>query len=158
MLNLFKEPIIPYKGTDNIKLGMSLSEVRAYLKDNKIPFNQTMDSNKDCTPPIPWIYITIEKSLSMSFVEEVLFEISFENEYLGKLPNGIGVGSDMEELEKTDPSLEYDDDDECFVSDNGYWIIDDIDTGKVQTITVFLEDVNSDDFFEYEWIKNLRND
>ena len=156
MINLLNEKIVPFKGTDTIKLGMSLSEVRAYLKDNKIPFNQTMDSNKDCTPPIPWIYITIEKSLSMSFVEEVLFEISFENEYLGKLPNGIGVGSDMEELEKTDSSLEYDDDDECFVSDNGYWIIDDIDTGKVQTITVFLEDVNSDDFFEYEWTKKFK--
>ncbi|MBO4913314.1 MAG: hypothetical protein J5504_11360 [Butyrivibrio sp.] len=156
MIELLNETIVPYVGTDTIKLGMSLQKVRAYLKNNKIPFNQTMDSNKDCTPPVPWIYITIEKSLSMSFVEGVLFEISFENEYTGKLPNGIGVGSDMEELEKKDPSLEYNDDDECFVSEDGYWIIDDIDTGKAQTITVFLREVNSEGFFEYEWTKKYK--
>ena len=156
MINLLNESIIPYKGIDTIKLGMSLPEVRTYLKNNKIPFNQTMDSNKECTPPIPWIYITVKNSLSMSFVEDVLFEISFENDYTGKLPNGIGVGTNMEELEKIDSSIEYDDDDECFVSDNGYWIIDDIDTGKVQTITVFLEDVNSEEFFEYEWTKKYK--
>ncbi|HAL03156.1 MAG TPA: hypothetical protein DCP07_07320 [Lachnospiraceae bacterium] len=156
MMNLLNETIIPFKGTNTIKLGMSLSEIRAYLKDNKIPFNQTMDSNKYCTPPIPWIYITVEKSLSMSFVDEVLFEISFENEYMGKLPNGIGIGNSMEELEKQDSSLEYNDDDECFVSAEGYWIIDDIDTGKVQTITIYLEEVNSEEFFEYEWTKKYK--
>ena len=155
-MNLLNETIIPFKGTNTIKLGMSLSEIRAYLKDNKIPFNQTMDSNKYCTPPIPWIYITVEKSLSMSFVDEVLFEISFENEYMGKLPNGIGIGNSMEELEKQDSSLEYNDDDECFVSAEGYWIIDDIDTGKVQTITIYLEEVNSEEFFEYEWTKKYK--
>ncbi len=156
MINLLNETIIPFKGTNTIKLGMSLSEIRAYLKDNKIPFNQTMDSNKYCTPPIPWIYITVEKSLSMSFVDEVLFEISFENEYKGKLPNGIGIGNSMEELEKKDSSLEYNDDDECFVSAEGYWIIDDIDTGKVQTITIYLEEVKSEVFFEYEWTKKYK--
>ena len=155
-MNLLNETIIPFKGTNTIKLGMSLSEIRAYLKDNKIPFNQTMDSNKYCTPPIPWIYITVEKSLSMSFVDEVLFEISFENEYMGKLPNGIGIGNSMEELKKQDSSLEYNDDDECFVSAEGYWIIDDIDTGKVQTITIYLEEVNSEVFFEYEWTKKYK--
>ena len=92
----------------------------------------------------------------MSFVDEVLFEISFENEYMGKLPNGIGIGNSMEELEKQDSSLEYNDDDECFVSAEGYWIIDDIDTGKVQTITIYLEEVNSEEFFEYEWTKKYK--
>lgn len=151
MINLFKDAISPYKWTDTIKLGMTLSEVRDYLKQNKIPFNQTMDSNKDCTPPIPWVYITIESSISMSFVKDVLFEISFEGKYEGRLPNGAGVGTDMKELEVLDSTLEYDDDDELFTSKDGYWVVDDIDTGKVKTITVFLEEVNSEDFFEYEW-------
>lgn len=152
MIDLLKENIVPYKGIDTIKLGMTLSEVREYLKKNRIPFNQTMDSNKDCTPPIPWIYISIEDSLSMSFVKDVLFEMSFEGNYLGRLTNGVGVGTDMEALEGIDSSLEYNDDDEMFVSDGGYWIIDDIDTGKIKTITVFLEEVDSDDFFDYEWV------
>jgi hypothetical protein len=152
MIDLLKENIVPYKGIDTIKLGMTLSDVREYLKKNRIPFNQTMDSNKDCTPPIPWIYISIEDSLSMSFVKDVLFEMSFEGNYLGRLTNGVGVGTDMEVLEGIDSSLEYNDDDEMFVSDGGYWIIDDIDTGKIKTITVFLEEVDSDDFFDYEWV------
>ena len=75
MIDLLKENIVPYKGIDTIKLGMTLSDVREYLKKNRIPFNQTMDSNKDCTPPIPWIYISIEDSISMSFVKDVLFEM-----------------------------------------------------------------------------------
>ena len=152
MIDLLKENIVPYKGIDTIKLGMTLSDVREYLKKNRIPFNQTMDSNKDCTPPIPWIYISIEDSLSMSFVKDVLFEMSFEGNYLGRLTNGVCVGTDMEVLEGIDSSLEYNDDDEMFVSDGGYWIIDDIDTGKIKTITVFLEEVDSDDFFDYEWV------
>ena len=81
-----------------------------------------------------------------------LFEISFEGKYAGTLPNGVGVGMSMKELEDIDDTLKYDDDDEMFVSENGYWIIDDIDSGKVKTITIFLEDVNSDDFFDYEWV------
>ena len=152
MTSLFSEKIVPYHGIDTITLGMTLSEVRNYLKNNKIPFNQAMESNKECTPPIPWISITVDDSLSMSFVKDVLFEISFEGKYAGTLPNGVGVGMSMKELEDIDDTLKYDDDDEMFVSENGYWIIDDIDSGKVKTITIFLEDVNSDDFFDYEWV------
>jgi|GEM_PF-768485 len=157
MNGLLKENIMPYQGIESLKLGMTLSEVRDYLKQNKIPFNQTMDSNKDCTPPIPWVYITVDSSLSMSFVKDILFEMSFEANCSGKLPNGIGIGDDMKKLEALEKNLEYDDDDECFVSENGYWIIDDIDSGKIQTITVFLKEVDSDDFFDYEWVnKYLR--
>lgn len=152
MIKLLNEEIIPYEGTNTIKLGMTLSEVREYLKNNKIPFNQTMDSNKDCTPPIPWIYITVESSFSMSFVKDVLFEMSFEGNCSGRLPNGVGIGTEMKELERLDLSLEYDDDDEVFVSKDGYWIIDDIDSGKVKTITVFLKEVEPDDFFDYKWV------
>jgi hypothetical protein len=151
MTSLFSEKIVPYHGIDTITLGMTLSEVRNYLKNNKIPFNQAMESNKECTPPIPWISITVDDSLSMSFVKDILFEMSFEGKCSGRLPNGVGIGTEMKELERLDPSLEYDDDDEVFVSQDGYWIIDDIDSGKVKTITVFLEEVESDDFFDYEW-------
>ena len=157
MNGLLKESIIPYQGIKSLKLGMTLSEVRAYLKQNKIPFNQTMDSNKNCTPPIPWVYITIDSSLSLSFVKDILFEMSFEANCTGRLPNGIGIGDDMKKLEALEPNLEFDDDDECFVSENGYWIIDDIDSGKIQTITIFLKEVDSDNFFDYEWTEKYLN-
>ncbi len=98
MNGLLNENIIPYQGISSLKLGMTISEVRDYLKQNRIPFNQMGDSNKDCNPPIPWVYITVDSSLSMCFVKDILFEMSFETNYSSKLPNGIGVGDEMMKL------------------------------------------------------------
>ena len=56
------------------------------------------------------------------------------------------------EMEKIDPTLEYNDDDEDFSSKDGYWLLDDIDTKKVVTITIFLSVVETDDFYDYEWV------
>ena len=60
----------------------------------------------------------------------------------------------MSELEEIDKSLKYNEDDEDFVSKNGYWIEDDLDTGKICSITIFLPEVDSEDFFKYERIDN----
>ena len=45
----------------------------------------------------------------------------------------------MSELEEIDKSLKYNEDDEDFVSKNGYWIEDDLDTGKICSITIFCQ-------------------
>lgn len=46
MNKYLNEKITPYVGTESFKLGMKLEEVRKILKENKIPFNQTEQSNK----------------------------------------------------------------------------------------------------------------
>ena len=81
-----------------------------------------------------------------------MYEMYFQNNYKGTLPNGGYIGMNFAEMEKIDPTLEYNDDDEDFSSKDGYWLLDDIDTKKVVTITIFLSVVETDDFYDYEWV------
>ncbi len=152
MTYLFDD-IVPYVGTDTFKLGDNLESIRKVLKQNKVPFNQSVDPNKGCEPEIPWTFIEIDDSITLCFVKDVLFEIVFENRFEGKLNNGVRIGTDMSEVKRVDDTLEYNDDDEDFISRQGYWIVDDIDTGKVNTITVFLPEVDEPNFFKYEWVE-----
>lgn len=153
-MTLLNENILPYVGTDTFKLGDNLCNIRQSLKHNKIKFNQRIDPNKGCEPEVPWIFIEIENCITLCFAKDILFEIVLENDYTGKLPNGVFIGMKMSELEEIDKSLKYNEDDEDFVSKNGYWIEDDLDTGKICSITIFLPEVDSEDFFKYEWIDN----
>lgn len=152
--------IIPYEGIGEIKLGMRLDEVRGYLKTNHIKFDQWIESNEGFEPEIPWVNIRIRNSITLTFVKDILFEILLQNEYKGALPNGIKIDMEMNEVEQIEPSLKYDDDDEIFVSDNGYWIGDEIELGKVVSITIFLPDVELDDdeFWKYEWLEKYFED
>ena len=154
MNKYLSERIIPYEGIESFKLGMKLDEVRQILKNNKIPFDQTMQSNRGTTSEVPWIFITIDSSLTLCFAKNVMYEMYFKNDFKGKLPNGGYIGMDMEQLEKLDPLLEYNDDEEDFNSKNGYWILDDIDTKKVAIITIFLPIVEKEEFYSYEWVND----
>lgn len=154
---LLTETIIPYIGTDTFILGMNLMKARTILKENGIPFSQWIDPHKGCTPEIPWTFISIaEKSILLTFAEGILFEITFEQNYSGGLANGIHIGTNMEEVNRIDPSLKYNDDDEVFVSRSGYWIEDDLDTNKIMSITVFLPEIEQEDFFEYKWVEKYQ--
>ncbi len=150
------DSIIPYVGTDTFKLGDKLENVRAFLKENRIRFNQSVDLNKGCKPEIPWTFIELSKSITLCFVVDILFEIVLENDYTGKLTNGGYIGMKMSELKGIDSSLEYNDEDEDFVSKKGYWITDSVDTENIESITIFLPDVEREDFFEYEWVGNYK--
>lgn len=152
--------IIPYEGIGELKLGMRLEDIRRYLKNNQIKFDQWIESNEGFEPEIPWVNIRIRNSITLTFVKDILFEILLQNEYKGALPNGIKIDMEMNEVEQIEPSLKYDDDDEIFVSDNGYWIGDEIELGKVVSITIFLPDVELDDdeFWKYEWLEKYFED
>ena len=153
MNKFLNERIIPFEGTESFKLGMKLEDVRAILKSNKIPFNQTLQSNKDTTDKVPWIFITIDDSITFCFAKEVMYEIYFENNYTGKLPNGGYIGMDFEELRRIDSSIYYNDEEEDFGSKDGYWIVDDIETKKVSMLTIFLPEVETEEFYNYDWVE-----
>lgn len=71
----------------------------------------------------------------------------------GELPNGIKVGMNMDEVKQIDDTLQYNDDDEDYISKMGYWIEDDLDTKKVTAITVYVREAeDSESFFKYEWV------
>lgn len=152
----FNDSIIPYVGTDTFKLGDKIENIRSFLKENHIGFDQSIDSNKGCEPEIPWTFIRLSDSITLCFVLDILFEIVLENDYKGKLTNGGYIGMKVSEIKDIDSSLEYNDEDEDFVSSKGYWITDSVDTGNVESITIFLPDVERDDFFKYDWIANYK--
>ena len=152
-MRFLDDNIVPFIGTETFKLGETLENIRTYLKNNKIRFNQSIDPNKGCEPEIPWTFIEIEQSITLCFAMNVLFEIVFENEYCGTLPNGCSIGTKMSYLKSIDPTLQYNDDDEDFVSEQGYWILDDLSLGNVSAITIFLPEVETEDFFKYEWVE-----
>ena len=150
-----KEAIIPYKGTETFVLGVRLEDIRKELKEGHIAFNQWTDSNKDCTPPIPWTYIKIEECITLCFVKDILFEVVLEKGYEGKLTNGLYIGMRMEDALAVDTSLRYNDDDEDYVSKEGYWIGDSVESGAIESITVYIPEADdAETFFRYDWISN----
>ena len=67
--------------------------------------------------------------------------------------NGICLEMPIEEAMSIDSSLKYNEEDEDFISDRGYWIQDDVESGKACSITVYLpEAADREKFFTYEWV------
>lgn len=151
------EIIKPYVGTDFYVLGSTLECAKKLLKEQGIAFVQTSDIRENNGIKTPWIYLVIDENVSLCFVKGVLFEIVFENQFKGKLFNGAYIGMPMDELMALDSSIKYLDDDEYYSSDLGYWVEDDLDTNSVASITVFLKEVEMDDFFEYSWVSKYKN-
>ena len=152
-MSIMHDIIKPYIGTEVFKLGANIDDIKFYLKQNRISFVQNIEPNKGCVPEEPWTFFEIDRNIKLCFVKKVLFEIVFENKYLGRLENGITIGIPFSQAMQIDETLEYNDDDEDYISQHGYWLEDDLENGNVSSITVFLPDVNEDDFFTYEWVK-----
>ena len=151
-MKLLEQNVRPFEGLDEIKLLSSLDDVKNYLKKNNIRFTVEYQSNKGCEPEIPWIILHVENSISLMFAKDKLWQIYLEEKYAGSLPNGIRIGMPVEEALKIDPSLKYNDWDEDFESDDGYWIEDDLANNTVLSIAVFIKEVLDDDiFYRYEW-------
>ena len=144
----------PYVGIGDIKLMAKLDDVRAYFKANKIPHQMEVWPHKGCTPEVPWTILRVEGCLSFFFAKGFLWKIEAENDYAGSLPNGIKIGMSLDEARRIDPSLNYDDWNEDWQSEQGYWIIDFVETGKIVYIGIFIKEVLDEDLFDaYEWAK-----
>ncbi len=142
----------PYQGFEDITFDVSFDEVCNILKDNGVLFNTENWPNKGCTPEVAWDIIRIGKDISFFFAKGKMFKIYCENGFEGRLENGISLGMPLETAKTIDPSLQYDEWEETYVSSNGYWLEDDVETGDIISITVFIKELEDDDvFFKYEW-------
>lgn len=145
----------PYVGIGDIKLMAKLSDVRAFLKANKIPHQMEVLPNKGCDPEIPWTILRVEGCLSFFFAKDFLWKIYAERGYEGALPNGIRIGTKTADALAIDPSLQDDDEWEIYQSEQGYWLEDSIESGEIESITVFIKAVLDDDlFYSCEWAKD----
>lgn len=146
------ELIVPFKGVEGYWLKSSFESVITTLKKKGVKYKVEVWANKGCTPEVEWKIIRTENSLNFFFAKEKLFKIYIDGNYKGTLPNGIRIGIPMSEAQRIDSSLRYDDWNEDWSSDEGYWLEDDIDSDAVMSISIFIKELLDDDLFDkYEW-------
>ena len=151
------ENIIPYEGLDSFKFGNKLEDVRRMLKEANITFNQCMGEKQYIRPDLKHEIITINNSIKLYFVDGILFEIGLQKDFKGQLPNGIRIGIDITEAEEMDSNLQYDEEEEAFVSSEGYIVIDNIDSSIISYIEIYIPEVEkSEEFFQYQWLERFK--
>lgn len=155
MNKFFEENIISYIGTESFKFGAKYSDIKKILKSEHLSIQQSKRSNKGCEIDWPWIILTVENSITLVFVKDVLFEIVLANSYKGKLPNGCCLGMSLKELERLDSSLVYNDIEDDYSSKEGYWITED-EFGNIDSITIYVKEIEESNFYKYEWLKNYK--
>ena len=141
--------IIPYEGTGIFKFSESYETIKSKLNELKIPYSEEIWDGTGYE--IQWTVITVEESVRLFFAKNKLFKIILQNNFKGSLPNSINLDTDIEEAQEIDETLMFNDWDEIFESDNGYWVEDNLDTKKLLSISIFIPAVERDDFYEYNW-------
>lgn len=145
-----KETLVPFEGTKSFRLYENIETIKQELDAENISYSIELWDSTYETVPNPWKVIVVENVVSLFFAKnDKLFKIIAWNNYTGTLPNGISTGMSMEEAKKKDSSLKYDDWNEDYSSDNGYWLEDDIDTENVLSISIFIKEVLDEENFDY---------
>ena len=147
------ETIIPFIGTDSFKLYQNIDETKEILKSSGVSFREEVWSSENETIPNPWTVLIIDDVISLFFAKNnKLFKIVFWEGYKGSLPNGISLSTSIDEAKDIDSSLLFDDWNEIYQSEKGYWIEDNIDTKMVLTISIFIKELLDEEIFDYcEW-------
>ena len=56
-----------------------------------------------------------------------------------------------------DSNLQYDEEEEAFVSSEGYIVIDNIDSSIISYIEIYIPEVEkSEEFFQYQWLERFK--
>lgn len=150
-MNLLTEKLIPFVGTEHLKLYTALSDIKILLKENLINFFVETWANNECTIPMPWTIIHIDNAISLFFANNKLFKIVVFEKYTGNLDNGIRTGMPINTALEKDSRLHYDEWNEDYESDD-YWIEKNIETNTISSISIFISEVLNDEIFDkYEW-------
>lgn len=137
-------PIIPYIGLGDIKLYSTREELRDLLSLDGVDSMMITEN---------WIRYDICNTVELFFhlVNDKLFRISTLDNYQGKLFEKIGVGTTTEDISKLDSSFVYNEFEEVWESDKGVFIETDAETNKVRWISVYIPELDLDDFEECNW-------
>ncbi len=137
-------PIIPFVGFGEIKLYSTRDDLKDLLEmegvTSKIIFNA-------------WIQYDIQNDIELLFhlKNDKLFRITTLDNYKGKVFNEIGVGTSEEEMLKVEPSFVYDDFEKVWESDKGVFIEMDAEINKVRWISVYIPELDLEDFEDCKW-------
>lgn len=146
----YREQLVPFNGTESFNLYQDFSVATAILDQSKIGYIVELWESTSETVPNPWKVIVVENVISLFFAKNnKLFKIVVWDNYKGSLPNGISTGMDIATAQAIDSSLVYNDWNEDYESDNGYWIEDDVETKKIMSISIYIREVLDEDDFDY---------
>ncbi len=81
--------------------------------------------------------------------EQQVIKIVLWQDYTGSLPNGICTGMKINDAESIDPNLRYDDWNEDYESDVGYWLEDDVESGEITSISIFIKELLDEEQFDF---------
>ena len=137
-------PIIPYVGIGGIKLYSELESLEDILTKDNV-----------CAQVLNNIIIRydIGDFLELFFHSgnNKLFKITTLEGYRGKLFDKITVGMKEEEFLQIEPSFIYDDFEEIFESEKGVFIETDPITHTAKWISVFVKEIDMDNFEKGDW-------
>ena len=137
-------PIIPYVGMAGILLYSTEDEIRKIV---------SLDHAEKKILHDRWIRYDIDQSIELFFHQTngKLFRITTLENYKGKLFDKISVGMTAKELLAADPSFYYDEFEEVYESDKGVFIESDPQTDIVKWISVYIKELNEEDFDNGQW-------
>ena len=154
------DPIIPYEGVGQIKLYSNPSDVIDYLEKTDTPYimeKWSLENEGVKEDPDPWTIIDIKNIMRLFFASNnKLFKIALCQDYKGALPNGISLSSPFQEAMSIDSTLKFDDWDEIFISENGYFMETDVDNEAILNISIFIREMETSEFDNLEWQKNCK--
>lgn len=146
----YKETLVPFEGTKSFRLYENIDVVKKVLENENVSYTIELWESDYETVPNPWKVIVVENVVSLFFAKnDKLFKIIAWENYAGALPNGISTGMSMEEAKMKDNSLKYDDWNEDYSSQDGYWLEDNVDTNDVLSISIFIKEVLDEENFDY---------
>ncbi|MGN0978775.1 MAG: hypothetical protein ACI4PT_00400 [Candidatus Avoscillospira sp.] len=135
MINI-NAPIIPYQGMGGLHLGWSKEQVENVVEK---PLCQRMEISQKISR------YTIPNKLLLFFneKEDRLIKITTLPGYQGKLFGKIGTDTTEDEFQFLEPTLQYDEFSEVFVSEEkGVFIETKLPEAKASWISVFVEDLD----------------
>ena len=144
MLLDISAPIVPFDGFGEIKLYSTRDELQKLLEKKGVE-SEVIHNN--------WIRYNIQNSIELFFhlKNNKLFRITTLDNYQGKLFEKIGVGTTEKELLEAEPSFVYDDFEEVWESEKGIFIETDAETNTVRWISVYIKELDSEEFEEANW-------
>ena len=136
--------IIPWEGIGNIKLYSHIStfyDIIQYTRNEPLLLGKFL------------VKYEIDDLLDLWFnvVNGKLFKITALKNYTGKLLEQISIGMHIDDVLKIEPSFIYDDFEEVYVSNKGIYIETDPVNNSVLWISVFVKEIENEDFEKGNW-------
>ncbi|MEK4472940.1 hypothetical protein NSQ91_06975 [Paenibacillus sp. FSL R7-0048] len=137
-------PILPWKGIGGVKLYSHISDFVPLLTQQKV-------KGELLGKFLIKYEINTSIDLWFSLINGKLFKITALSSYTGALFEKITIGMHIDDVLKIEPSFVYDDFEEIYCSDKGIYIETDPTTDIVLWISVYIKEVDNEDFETGNW-------